>query len=70
MLDRAAAVLSDGAAIGFYDRVTDTTTCYVNPDRRLNTTSIVMVLIATALQWRASRTVDRWNSRRPPRPPR
>lgn len=52
VVDRAAAVLPDGAAIGFYDRVTDTT-CYVNPDRRLNTASIVKVLIATALQWRA-----------------
>jgi hypothetical protein len=49
---QSAAVASNGAAIGLYDRRTDTT-CYFLPDRKFNTASVVKVLIATALQWRA-----------------
>jgi hypothetical protein len=47
-----AALVSEGAAIGLYDRQTETT-CYVLPDHKFNTASVVKVLIATALQWRA-----------------
>lgn len=51
-VDRAAAAAPDSSAIGFYDRVTDTS-CYVNPDQKFNTASIVKVLITMGLQWRA-----------------
>lgn len=57
---QSAAATSEGVAIGLYDRRSDVT-CYFLPDRKFNTASVVKVLIATALQWRAqqqSRPLD------------
>lgn len=49
---QTAVLAADGAAVGLYDRTTNTT-CYHQPDQKFNTASVVKVLIATAAQWRA-----------------